>query len=234
MKKLYVLLFCLGAYGVRSTLFSAQPVSKARSEQNLYDTIRRRKVAIAYIDHQAPMHEQKNRSYSGRNRRCTSQAPLLQTFAALSKSGYYPKGAVAFVRINSATPFGQQFLQDNGIADITTPCIVLFTDGVLVEDQNGPVQFAGSMRRQELKKKIDAYINLDIASYVEQERLCNRYERIMRDRVHLYYTPYFSHVANPWNGYWGWPYYGMAQGNYGGNAGVVMGNGGMSFFGSNY
>lgn len=68
----------------------------------------------------------------------------------------------------------------------------------------------------------------------EQERLCRRYERIMKDRMHLYYSPYFSKVANPWNDYWGWPYYGMAQGNYGGNAGVAFGNGGMSFFGSNY
>ena len=67
-----------------------------------------------------------------------------------------------------------------------------------------------------------------------QERIYKRHERIMQDRIHLYYTPYFSKVANPWNDYWGWPYYGMAQGNYGGNTGVVFRNGGMSFFTSNY
>lgn len=63
---------------------------------------------------------------------------------------------------------------------------------------------------------------------------CERYENLLRKRIHLYYTPYFSKVANPWNDYWGWPYYGMAQGNYGGNMGVVVGPSGFSFFGSNY
>lgn len=67
-----------------------------------------------------------------------------------------------------------------------------------------------------------------------QERMYKRHERIMQDRIHLYYTPYFSKTANPWNDYWGWPYYGMAQGNYGGNVGVAFGNNGISVFGSNY
>ena len=114
------------------------------------------------------------------------------------------------------------------------PSIVLFSNGVLVEDQHGSLVITGAIQRQALKRLIDDYTSLDIAECIQAERSCARYEKIMRNRMHVYYSPYFSSVANPWNGYWGWPYYGMAQGNYGGNAGVVLGNGGVSLFGSNY
>lgn len=232
MKKRCWILLALVLYGVRTTL-QTKPAGcrRSRNESSLYEVIRRHKIAIVHVYHQEP-----NRNVKYADARCSSVRGdvLQQSFMGLSKSGYYPKSAVAFLRINGASETGRTFLQDNGLSDIFMPSVVLFCDGVVVEDQNGPVVLAGSLNRCALKKKIDSYIDFDIAEYVEQERVCKRYERIMQNRMHVYYSPYFSSVANPWNGYWGWPYYGMAQGNYGGNAGVVMGNGGMSFFGSNY
>lgn len=232
MKKRCWVVLALFSYGVRTTLQTKPTVCRnPLNERSVYDTIRRHKIAVVYVYHQ-----ELNRNAKYADSRCSSvRGDLLQqAFVSLSKSGYYPKSAVAFLRINRASEMGNALVQDNGLGDISMPSIVLFCDGVVVQDQNGPVVFTGSLSRRELKKKIDAYTDLDLASYVEQERVCKRYERIMQDRMHVYYSPYFSSVANPWNGYWGWPYYGMAQGNYGGNAGVVMGNGGMSFFGSNY
>ena len=236
MKKRIWIVLALLCYGARCTLLTKPSVCRTlRSERSIYDVIRRHKVAVAYLYFQETGYPGKYMGRTKHMQRDFAQRPMLQqSFTSLSKSGYYPKNAVAFVQINGASENGKKFLQDNDLSGISMPSVVLFTDGTVVQDQNGPVVLAGALNRRELKKKIDSYIDLDIAQYVEQERVCKRYEGIMRDRMHVYYSPYFSSVANPWNDYWGWPYYGMAQGNYGGNVGVVMGNGGMSFFGSNY
>ena len=109
----------------------------------------------------------------------------------------------------------------------TLPSVVLFSDGMPIEDQHGIVAYTGSPSRDRLKQFIDSYLTIDIAQYVQEERAFKQYQDVIRDRAHVYYTPYFSKVANPWNGWWGWPYYGMAQGHYGGNVGV-------NFFGANY
>jgi hypothetical protein len=222
---------------MRSSLFTKSPVyQRPRNERTIHETIRRSKIAVVYVYNQEPIGTRKypGLRYSSVRRNAGQVLALQQSFISLSKSGYYPRGAVVFLQVNAATEAGKTFLHDHNLMNITLPGVLLFSDGVPVYDQNGPVVLTGSLSRQELKKKIDSYIDIDIAQYVEQERVCKRYEGIMRDRMHVYYSPYFSSVANPWNDYWGWPYYGMAQGNYGGNAGFVVGNGGMSFFGSNY
>ncbi len=152
---------------------------------------------------------------------------LKSTFARLAKSGFYPRKAVRFLQANVAQSAGRTIAQDNNISMDRLPAVVLFSDGLPIEDQHGIVAYTGSPTRDQLKQFIDNYLTIDIAQYVQEERAFKQYQDIIRDRAHVYYSPYFSKVANPWNGWWGWPYYGMAQGHYGGNVGV-------NFFGANY
>lgn len=231
-----MILLILLSVGIRFGIKTKPLNRKNRAqESSLYDVIRRSKIAIILLYHHEAGTENRPLNKRTCRRYCSfPSSQIEQSFEQLSKSGYYPKSAVSFVEINTAHASSAAFMQDNGLSQIRVPSVVLFSDGVPVEDQNGPIVFSGSLTRQTLKKKIDSYVHLDIAQAVAQERLCKRYEGIMRDRMHVYYSPYFSSVANPWNDYWGWPYYGMAQGNYGGNAGAVIGSGGLSFFGSNY
>ncbi|MEX0849800.1 MAG: hypothetical protein WD055_06220 [Candidatus Dependentiae bacterium] len=196
------------------------------AERKLYDGIRRHKAAVILLDNQTVCH--------GRRGVRKKESSLQLAFNRLSKSGYYPRKAVAFMHINTQTPIGKLFVKDNNITIDTFPSIVLFSDGIPLEDQHGLITVSGNTDRNQLKKTIDAYLNVDIAKYVQEERNFKQYQDIIRDRAHVYYSPYFSKVANPWNGYWGWPYYGMSQGHYGGNAGVVSNGGGLSFFGANY
>ena len=227
MKKRAAVGLFLACWGLRFTVFTA-PVRnrRVRNEQSLHATVRKQRVAVVYI----------TTSMRSRTALCTlaSHNTLFKSFSSLAASGYYPKSAVSFVQIDACRAPDKSFLQDYGLTDVSMPSIVLFSNGVLVEDQHGPLVITGAVQRRELKHLIDDYTSLDTAECVQAERSCARYEKIMRNRMHLYYSPYFSSVANPWNGYLGWPYYGMAQGNYGGNAGVVLGNGGVSLFGSNY
>jgi hypothetical protein len=162
------------------------------------------------------------------------RTPLQQAYAALAGSGYYPKKALLWASIDVNSPAGKTFIQDYGVVVDHLPALILLRDGVVVRDQQGIVIANKETSRAQLKTLIDDYLQLDIAQYVQEERLCKQYERVVRDRVHMYYMSYFDRVANPWNDYWGWPYYGQAQGNYGGNAGVNFTPNGINFFGSNY
>lgn len=221
MKRSMWVLFCL----VSSFLLRPQLSSKPHAyrypcgEQKLYDQIRKHKAVVLFL-------------YNPSSCKCIdhSNNPLKRfkaVFAQLSTSGYYPRKAVLFMQLDVTKPAGKTIVQDNTISIDKLPAVVLFKDGVVVEDQHGTVTLTGDPSREQLKRFIDSYITIDIAQYVQEERAFKRYQNIIRDRAHVYYSPYFSKVANPWNDYWGWPYYGMAQGNYGGNIGV-------NFFASNY
>lgn len=205
-------------------LFRPQLNSKQRAytypfkEKELYNQVRTCKVAVLlFYTVDKYNHREADRS----------QKELRATFARLSKSGFYPRKAVRFMQVNSADPVVRTFAQDNDIPLDKLPFIVLFRDGVPLEDQHGILKLTGYPSRQDIKRFVDQYVTLDIAAYVQEERALKQYQDVIRDRAHIYYTPYFSRVANPWNDWWGWPYYGMAQGNYGGNVGV-------NFFASNY
>lgn len=227
MKRSYFLfLLLMLCYGLRSPVISKPRSYNGRiSERKLYNNIRRRKAAVVLLDAPTP---------KGRRRSCKTSSSMHNAFARLAKSGYYPRKAVTFTQVNTTTPAGKQFVADNHIKTDKLPAIVLFCDGVPVEDQHGIISLVGNTSRAALKKTIDTYLNVDIAQFVEQERTFKKYEDVLRDRAHIYYSPYFSKVANPWNGYWGWPYYGMSQGHYGGNAGIVSTGNGIGFFGANY
>lgn len=227
MKRPFFMLFVLiGCYVLRSSVIS-KPINYRSSlaERKLYNAIRRHKAAVVLLD--AP--EKK-----GRRRVCNNGSKVRNAFMRLSRSGYYPRRAVGFMQVDLKTPAGKTFVVDNNIKTDALPAIVLFSDGVPLEDQHGIITLAGNTNRETLKKAIDDYLHVDIAQYVQQERTIKKYEDVLRDRAHVYYSPYFSKVANPWNGYWGWPYYGMAQGHYGGNAGIVSTGNGIGFFGANY
>lgn len=185
------------------------------NERQLYSQLRKHKAAVILL------YDGSSKQHSDTMRR------LKQAFDQLAKSSFYPRRAVLFVSLDITLPVTKLFMRDNGIKDVRVPLIILFSDGVLLKDQHGMVTFNGDPTREQLKEFIDSYIMIDIAHYVQEERAFKQYQDIIRDRAHVYYTPYFSKVANPWNDYWGWPYYGMAQGNYGGNIGV-------NFFASNY
>ncbi len=220
MKKQVSLLLCLfGCYFLRPQLTSKpRSYSYPCSERKIYNEIRQHKAAVVLF------YDEPNCA-----RRDTNQTlkELKGSFARLAKSGFYPRKAVRFVHANIAKSAGRTIAEDNHIALDKLPAVVLFSDGMPIEDQHGVVAYTGGSSRNQLKQFIDNYLSLDIAQYVQEERAFKQYQEIIRDRAHVYYTPYFSRIANPWNDWWGWPYYGQAQGNYGGNVGV-------NFFGSNY
>jgi hypothetical protein len=189
------------------------------SEQRLYEKIRDHKAAVVFLYDPSSC---KSIDHSN-----NPSKRFKAVFTQLSTSGYYPRKAVLFMQLDVTKSAGKTIIQDNNILTHKLPAVVLFKDGVVVEDQHGIVTLSGSSSREQLKRFIDSYITIDIAQYVQEERVFKRYQDIIRDRAHVYYSPYFSKVANPWNDYWGWPYYGMAQGNYGGNIG-------LNFFASNY
>lgn len=189
------------------------------SEQKLYDQIRKYKAVVIFLYNSS--------SCNSIDHRDNVAKKFKKVFSQLSSSGYYPRKAVLFMQLDVTKSAGKVIAHDNGIAIDKLPAVVLFKDGVVVEDQHGVVMLKGNPSREQLKRFIDSYITIDIAQYVQEERVFKKYQDIIRDRAHVYYSPYFSKVANPWNDYWGWPYYGMAQGNYGGNIGV-------NFFASNY
>lgn len=151
-----------------------------------------------------------------------------QALAQVAQSGIYPDKALVFISLDVTKSLTQLFMQDHDIFVVNkVPTLILFKNGVIIQDQHGVVMFNEEPSRSSIRRFIDNYLALDIAQHVRQERALKRYKSVMRDRMHVYYTPYFSKIANPWNDWWGWPYYGMAQGNYGGNVGV-------NFFASNY
>lgn len=215
-----VVIALIGSLALRPQLSSKPHAYRYQgSEQRVYEQIRNHKAAVIFL-------------YDPLSCKCIDHSSNLAkkfktVFTQLSTSGYYPRKAVLFMQLDVTKSAGKIILKDNNIATDKLPAVVLFKDGVTVEDQHGTVMLGNSPSREQLKRFIDSYITIDIAQYVQEERAFKRYQDIIRDRAHVYYTPYFSKVANPWNDYWGWPYYGMAQGNYGGNIGV-------NFFASNY
>lgn len=183
-----------------------------RSQADLYGLLRRYKaVVILLFDSSCATDKTKK---------------LKKILSQIVQSGLYPKKAVLFLPLDTTKSTTKLFMQDHDI-NVAVPAVILIADGRVIRDQNGIVLFKGQSTRSDIKKFIDAYLHVDIAHYIQEERVFKRYKNIIRDRAHVYYTPYFSKVANPWNDWWGWPYYGMAQGNYGGNIGV-------NFFASNY
>lgn len=215
-----VLIALIGSLLLRPQLSSKPHAYRYQcSEQRLYEQIRSHKAAVIFLYDPSSCRSIDHSNNSGKK--------FKTVFTQLASSGYYPRKAILFMQLDVTTTAGKTIIQDNNIAVDKLPAIMLFKDGVVVEDQHGTVMLTGSPSREQLKRFIDSYITIDIAQYVQEERAFKRYQDIIRDRAHVYYTPYFSKVANPWNDYWGWPYYGMAQGNYGGNIGV-------NFFASNY
>jgi hypothetical protein len=197
------------------------------AEQRMLNAVIKRHKAAAILLYAGQKTQRRHNQKQG-------SSPLHRSFTAIARSGYYPKKALLWASIDTNSPAGRTFIQDYGVVVDHLPAIILLRDAVAVRDQQGLVMADSSASREQLKTLIDDYLQLDIAKYVEEERLCKKYERVVRDRVHMYYMSYFDRVANPWNDYWGWPYYGMAQGNYGGNAGVNFTPNGINFFGSNY
>lgn len=226
MKRIGLIIFCSLLYVVRPQLQSNTRSSAGHEQRMLNAVIKRHKAAVILL-----YAGKKGQRVQTKQRACTA---LQRSFAALARSGYYPKKAVLWASIDTNSAAGRTFIQDYGIVVDHLPAVILLRDAVAVRDQQGLVIADSSATREQLKTLIDDYLQLDIAQYVQEERLCKNYERVVRDRVHMYYMSYFDRVANPWNDYWGWPYYGMAQGNYGGNAGVNFTPNGINFFGSNY
>lgn len=185
----------------------------AGGERDLYQLLRRYKAAVVLLYDSSCMTEEAKQ--------------MKKIVSQIERSCFYPKKALLFLSLDVTKPNTKTFIQDYELNIDALPALILFGDGQPMQDQHGVVRFKGVVTRGTLKKFIDTYLNLDLAQSAQEERMFKRYKNIIRDRAHVYYTPYFSKVANPWNDWWGWPYYGMAQGNYGGNFGV-------NFFASNY
>lgn len=182
-------------------------------QNDFYQTLRRYKAAVILLYDSSCMTDQTKK--------------MKKIVAQIVSSGFYPKKALIFISLDIAKSDAKTFMQDYELKIDKFPALILFVDGQPIQDQHGIVQFKKSIARGAIKSFIDTYLHLDLAQCAQEERVFKRYKNIIRDRAHVYYMPYFSKVANPWNDWWGWPYYGMAQGNYGGNIGV-------NFFASNY
>lgn len=183
------------------------------NQQDIYHLLRRYKTAVVLLYDSSCMTEQAKR--------------MKKTVSQLANSAFYPKKSLLFLSLDVSKSHVKIFMQDYNLTIDKFPALILFANSQLLQDQKGAVQFNGLATRTDIKKFIDSYLHLDLEQYAQEERVFKRYKNVIRDRAHVYYTPYFSKVANPWNDWWGWPYYGMSQGNYGGNMGI-------NFFASNY
>lgn len=183
------------------------------NQQDIYHLLRRYKTAAVLLYDSSCMTEQAKQ--------------MKKIVSQLANSVFYPKKSLLFLSLDVSKSHVKIFMQDYNLTIDKFPALILFANSQLLQDQKGAVQFNGPIARADIKKFIDRYLCIDLEQYAQEERVFKRYKNIVRDRAHVYYTPYFSKVANPWNDWWGWPYYGMAQGNYGGNMGI-------NFFASNY
>lgn len=183
------------------------------NQQDIYHLLRRYKTAVVLLYDSSCMTEQ------------TKQ--MKKIVSQLANSAFYPKKSLLFLSLDVSKSHVKIFMQDYDLKIDKFPALILYANSQVIQDQKGVVQFNGPVTRATIKKFIDTYLCIDLEQYAQEERMFKRYKNIVRDRTHVYYTPYFSKVANPWNDWWGWPYYGMAQGNYGGNMGI-------NFFASNY
>jgi len=214
-----VVLIVAGVWLLRFDVQSVPSGAHTPAERRLYNQLRKQAAAVVLFYHQERR--------APRDPKTKELKQVRHLFGELASSGYYPCKAIRFMQLNTADPAVCMVAQDMHIDVHDAPKVVLFSNGVPIKDQHGLVALSDLSSRQTLKAFVDDYLTIDIAQHVQEERAFKRYQGVLRDRMHVYYTPYFSKVANPWNGYWGWPYYGMSQGHYGGNAGI-------SFFGANY
>ncbi len=219
--KRYRLLFCIIPLLIasRADLQSAGYQGSAEGQRKFYSELRRHKAAVVLFYRQEACGK---RRFKNDPLRC-----LQRNLNMLARSGFYPKRAVRFMEANLKNPAIQTVARDNQIATDHLPALVLFSDGMPLKDQHGVVTLTGAQDRDEIKQFIDSYLNIDIAEYIKKDRSIAYHEKIANERSYIYYRSHFNPISNPWNGYWGWPYYGMAMGHYGGGVGI-------NFIGSNY